>query len=300
VSVQKAVPYTGEVNSDALLARIAARQHGAFSYGQAQQCDLSDDQIRHRLRTLRWRQMRRGVYRLVGAPVTWEQTVMAATLAAPGSLASHTTSAALWGLTQRPDTIDLTAERQLRMDGVRAHRSLVAPKDRRIVHSSPLTSPARTLVDLRGRPDLGRLLDDAIRRRLLTMKHFRVCAEPHRSQQLAQLIAQRGAGYDPGFSDWEKRIRELVVADGLPEPVLNYRVRIGRKSYRIDMAYPDIKLGIELDSWEHHDMTYSQFTNDRVRGNALTDWTMLHFSWEMTDDYILRKIRSERCRPRRR
>ena len=71
---------------------------------------------------------------------------------------------------------------------------------------------------------------------------------------------------------------------------MNYRVRIDGSSYFIDLAYPKWKIGIELDSWEHHGEVRVDFTLDRIRGNKFKGWDILHFSWDMSDEYILATI----------
>jgi len=115
------------MDADAAVAQLAARQHNLITRSHARRAGFSDDMIRRRIRTGRWRQTRRGVYAVGGAPPTFEQAVMGAVLAAgETAAASHATAAILWGLAvDAPDHIEITTvlERQVRLDGVVAHRT---------------------------------------------------------------------------------------------------------------------------------------------------------------------------------
>jgi very-short-patch-repair endonuclease len=70
---------------------------------------------------------------------------------------------------------------------------------------------------------------------------------------------------------------------GLPEPARQLSTVASGRRYRIDLAYPDHRLAIELDGWSHH-RTRSAFDNDRARGNQLelAGWTVLRFTSKAT------------------
>jgi very-short-patch-repair endonuclease len=74
---------------------------------------------------------------------------------------------------------------------------------------------------------------------------------------------------------------------------LQHRVRIDGRSYRIDLAYPEVMLAIEYDGWEHH-RTRSAFDRDRARGNRLEilGWTVLRFTSQSTDLDIVATVRA--------
>ncbi|MGZ8733935.1 MAG: endonuclease domain-containing protein, partial [Acidimicrobiia bacterium] len=75
-----------------------------------------------------------------------------------------------------------------------------------------------------------------------------------------------------------------VVAHGCPEPVIEHRLRLGRKKYRVDLAYPAAMVAIEIDGWEWHH-TRAAFDGDRARANDLVaaGWTVLRFTSSTTD-----------------
>ena len=53
---------------------------------------------------------------------------------------------------------------------------------------------------------------------------------------------------------------------------------------RVDFAYPELKLAIEVDGFAAHS-TVDAFRRDRVRQNALVaaGWTVLRFTWPEVD-----------------
>jgi very-short-patch-repair endonuclease len=140
-------------------------------------------------------------------------------------------------------------------------------------------------------------MDDALRRELTTLRRlsrvYRDLATKgrRRSTVMRALIDERATGLDPGDSDAEGRIARWLVASGLPKPVQQHRVRIDGRTYRIDLAYPRAKVGIEYDGWTFHKGRTS-FDADRRRDNALrlVGWLMLHFTSRSSRDEVTRVV----------
>lgn len=107
------------------------------------------------------------------------------------------------------------------------------------------------------------------------------------------LLAERLPGYDPGDSDLETRVLCLLVSSGFPPPVQQHRLRLGGRTFKIDLAYPARRLAIELDGWEHH-RTRTAFDDDRSRANLLVadGWSLVRFTSRSTDDEIVGCIRA--------
>ena len=229
---------------------------------------------------------RPGVYGIAGAPPSERQEVLAVCLERP-LVASHLTAAHLWGLQlPRPTEIEVVGPR-VALPGVRSHQSstLVA-RDVARLGALRLTGPARTLVDCSGRvpPErLGPVVDDALRRGLVQLRALhevfgRVATGPGRRATVAmrQVLAERGAGYDPGDSIRELALLDRLTAAGLPAPVLGQRVRIGRSTYKLDIAWPEHRAGLEYDSWAFH-RGFTPFHRDRQKLRRLTaaGWRIL-------------------------
>ena len=110
---------------------------------------------------------------------------------------------------------------------------------------------------------------------------------------LHELLAERLPGYDPGDSDLETRVLRLVVASGFPPLLQQHRVRAGGRTFKLDLAYPSLRLGIELDGWEFH-RTRTSFDEDRARANLLLahGWRLVRFTSRSTDEEIVGVVRA--------
>jgi hypothetical protein len=289
------------VNTRLAPNQIARRQHALITHEQALAAGLNPFQIRRRCRSEEWRVARPGVYAIGGAPPTWLQSVAAVALAGRPAWISHHTAAAIWGVPDVDgDPIHVVTElgRRLRLDGVRGHRSgALFSADLSTHHRIPVTTAARAIVDISGSLSyrhVGRAVDDAIRRRVMTLAAFRSCvgrlgeAPGRRLGVLHEVLAERVPGYDPGDSDLETRVLRLLVAHGFPPPVQQHRVRLGGRTFKIDLAYPTLRLAIELDGWEFHG-SRSAFDDDRTRANLLVaaGWTLVRFTSRSTDAEIV-------------
>jgi very-short-patch-repair endonuclease len=73
---------------------------------------------------------------------------------------------------------------------------------------------------------------------------------------------------------------------------MQYEVVAGNNSYRLDLAYPENHLAIEIDGYAFHSSRES-FDNDRRRDNNLRScgWTILHFTSNSEPFEIVNQIR---------
>ena len=265
---------------DTAIARIAARQHGLFVHSQALTAGASRSMIETRLASGRWVLVSRGVYRLAGVPVTWKQRALAACLiAGPGAGVSHRSAAALWAISGfRPGSLEITVPpgRSSRNGLARVHRSSVHVVRRDGV---PVTPPARTLVDLAGVVSEVRLeeaIDDVLCRRLVRLEDLVVPAGRRGSKALrAVLDAWNGDALPAGVA--EMRVVRQLLAAGLPQPVRQYEIWVGGVFVaRVDLAYPDDRLAMELDGFRWH-AGRGPFRSDRLRRNRIeaAGWRLL-------------------------
>lgn len=273
------------------LSKLARRQHGLVTLAQATAAGVSPEAVRWRVRTGRWNRISPGVFALAGTANTWRQKTMAAVLVAgPGAVASHTTAAALYDLSCCPfKGVEITVPRR------RSTRSKLA-----VVHTStqldsadvasiasiPVTRPARTLVDLAGHVDktvLGEALDDALIRRLTTLERLKRRAKVlggtgrDGTSVLREVLAAWAEGDMPeGVA--EMRMVRRLLANGQPKPFLQYQVRdpTGRFLARLDAAYPEVRVGVEMNGFRWHG-TPGAFARDpaRLRRLAALGWLIL-------------------------
>ena len=77
----------------------------------------------------------------------------------------------------------------------------------------------------------------------------------------------------------ESRLRLVLIAGRLPWPVTQYKVTSPDGTFvaRLDLAYPEHRLGIEYEG-DHHRSRYT-YQHDLRRMNALhaSGWTVLRF-----------------------
>ena len=216
-----------------------------------------------------------GVYR-VGhcAAIPWGAETAALLACAPGTVLSHRSAAVAWGLLSDTAIVEVTiADAQTGTPGgVIVHRSrTLLPRDVTIRNGLPVTSVARTLLDLAGVVK-ARLLEKAIDQALLT--HM---VTPTQLQDvLDRSIGRRGAGTlkrivqseGPSTqtrSNPEERFLALVRQAGLPAPEVNGRIA----GYEVDFLWRSQRVALEIDSWGFH-RTRNAFERDRLKGAHLS------------------------------
>lgn len=269
----------------------AAAQQSLVTRAQALDAGLSVAQIRGRLESGRWERVYRNVYRVTGAGHSELQSLLAAVLAAgDGAVASHRASAWLWGLTDElrlEVTVPRRRDPRLGVEVVVHRRDLTSerPVIRRGV---ACTNPLRTVLDL-GAVGHSSLVEQAIDRgisaRLFTAAGLD--AEVQRSARsgrrglahLRRCLERRLADERRAPSELESRMARLVREHGLPLPEREYRLL--DLGYRVDFAWPEVRVCVEVDGFAHHS-SWEEFGYDRRRQNelVLAGWTVLRFTWD--------------------
>jgi very-short-patch-repair endonuclease len=224
------------------------------------------------LRDGRLHRVHQGVYAVGHKALTWEGRVMAAVIARPGSVAGHVTAGWAHGLLRsRPETVHLTAptRQRLKRDFV-VHFALLEPEDMTTVDGIPVTSPARTVLDLAANPrrDLARLLRRADDLDLLDRRRFEALLSRTRGHKGHGRLAAALRLYKPEEatvrSDLERRFRDLVLAAGLPSPQTNVAVA----GYELDCYWEAEGFAVELDTFGTHGSRLS-FEQDPERDDDL-------------------------------
>ena len=260
------------------IARLAFRQLGLVTRQQLLGIGLSQDSIGYRLETGQLIAVHRCVYRIAGTPITFDQLLLAALLAAgPESAASDRAAAVVWKVEDvragRPE-IAVPHQRQLKLEGVTVHRRRHFDlRDTRKVGPLRVTTPARTIADLAAvlPPDrLEDALDDVLRRKRATVEEVRAQVEKacRKPRNLLDLLANRDARNISG-STYENILRRLLVGAGCGAPVRQFVVYDGNGKFvaRVDLAYPNAKLLLEYDGGHHEDP--KQQAKDAIRQRKL-------------------------------
>ena len=283
-----------DARTTAAVAAIARAQHGLVTRSDVLGAGASATMAHRWTREGRLERVHTGVYRVAGAPPSWEQALLAAVLAAgDGALASHLAAAALWGLVEERPGPEVTVDRGRlpRLHGVVVHRSKdvgEAARSRR--RGVPVTDPLRTVVDLGAvapRWVVEEALDRGLARQLFSIAAVerargRVAKPGRRGSGVLREVLERRALQD-GVPDsvLEPRMARLLERHGLPPAAFQHEVRRhGRFVARIDVAYPDARLAVEADGYGSH-ATRQAHEHDLARQNAvvLLRWDVLRFTW---------------------
>jgi Protein of unknown function (DUF559) len=198
---------------------------------------------------------------------------MAAVLACGAdAVLSHRCAAVLWGILEgSPTTVDVTVPRRLgRRDSIRVHEAAIA-RDERTVHAGiPVTTVARTLLDLAADLDLhalNRALERAEALRLSDHTPLVALLERHRGRRgTANLNAAMREGLRPAVtkSELERRFLTFVDRAGLPRPQTNVYLNVAGEWIEVDCVWPEQRVIVELDSRAYHQTTEA-FERDRRR-----------------------------------
>ncbi len=265
---------------------LAVRQGGVVDHGQLRVIGLSSSGIGRRVDCGRLHRLHRGVY-AVGHPQVGEAgRRWAAVLACgPEAVLSHRSAAAAWDLMRGGGVIHVTVGRGGRRApaGVRLHRTRVgSPSELTILRGLPITTPARTLLDLAasGVRDrrLERLVDRAELLGLVDFAQLRAMSRHRPGSAPLNAVLSR---YAPGPVDTRSRLEEIVYelcdAHGLPRPNVNTIIEGDVR----DFAWPQRRLVVEADSYTWH-RSPSALNDDRARDVplVLAGWRVLRFTWD--------------------
>jgi Protein of unknown function (DUF559)/Transcriptional regulator, AbiEi antitoxin len=274
-----------QVATDVLIASLADRQHGVVAHAQLLDLGLSTSAIGRRVKGGRLHRRYRGVYtvghRRTGIEGAWWAAVLAY---APDGVLSHLAAGAAWAIA-RSSALHVTV-----LQNDRAHRAGITVHHRRSVPPDevtrrdglPITTPARTLLDLSAsglnRTRIELAVDAAERQRLLDFAdlHELLARYPGRpgTPSLKAVLAEYSDPHDVR-SELEALLVELCHARGLPRPSENCSIE-GRER---DFAWPSRRLVVEADSYAWH-RSPAALNADRERDVELTlaGWRVLRFT----------------------
>jgi hypothetical protein len=296
----------------ARLAEIASHQHGVVTLAQARAAGVDDRRVRRLVERGLLRRMTAGVFVWTASAPTPHRTLMAAVLSA-GAVAARRSALWLWDLHPAPSLPELVVphRRAPTVAPARTRRTLVLPEMHiTSVGSIPVTTVARSLVDA------GAVLSDLRLEQVTHAALHRKLTDPVELSRTFLALARRGRpgiarvrrvleAVDPTAAPAESHLEVRVLAvlrrAGLPEPVRQLSVAVSGRSLRLDLAYPNERVAIEVDGFRHHG-SRSAFEEDRVRGNALSaaGWRVLHVTdlqLRTTPNTFIDAVRAALIRP---
>jgi very-short-patch-repair endonuclease len=259
------------VQVERAIVGLAEAQNGVADRRQLATLGLGRGAIDHRLRTGRLHVLFRGVY-LVGHSVPVPLAVETGALLVCGQWAGlcHHTAAALWRWrVAPPPTVDVmvVGRDPGQRPGIRLHRVRhLAPEDRTRRHGLPVTTPARTVLDLAAvlaPRDLERTIDEARRQRLVSDASLIAAvqrAPNHRGARAVRTALEAPNEPHMTRSEAEELMLALVRAADLPGFETNRLVQ----GHTVDFIWRAQRVIVEIDSWQFHG-DRKAFETDRRR-----------------------------------
>ena len=297
--------------------RLAARQHGVITRRQLEAAGFSSDQIDSRLARGRLHATWRGVYAIGRPQLTPLGWWMAAVLACgPNTLLSHESAAALWGIrgTKERRDDESTPPRVIHVSvpgsstrlrtGIRVHRrSRLSRADHDEWERIPVTSPARTLIDVAPQltePEVEAAVNQADKLDRIDPESLRAALDKNRGVSgiatLRKILDRRT--FRLTDSELERRFLRLAGRAGLPPPLTQVRV----SGFRVDFYWPDLRLIVETDGLRYH-RTATQQSRDRIRDqvHVAAGFTVLRFTHAQVKfeaDRVVKTLRAtaDRCK----
>jgi hypothetical protein len=234
------------------IALIAGRQHGVVTAAQLREVGFDESAVHRALKAGRLHRLHRGVYAVGHRSLSWRGRWLAAVLATgDGAVLSHSSAVALWEFLrpiQGPVHVTVAAAvRRKPRAGIVVHRSrTLTTNDVTRRHGIAVTSPARTISDVRG------AIEPYLFRRALRQAEIAGHRVPHLS------LVKRSR------SDLELLFLGFCEAHGFPRPLVNHRVH----GYRVDFFFAEQRVAVETDFWDYHRGSVA-FEDDHARDLAL-------------------------------
>lgn len=199
---------------------------------------------------------------------------------------------------------------------LRRHRRRLPDDEVTAVAGLPVTTVPRTIADcLLGLPPRDAVVSaDSLLRGAVLPDRFAPGPERARTTEvLAQVGEQlrragprqhvrRARALLPLLSPWaespgESELRYLLLRAGLPEPAAQVGVRVGGNLYFPDLAWPDLRLGVEFDGRGKY-VEPGAYYREKRRGDEIEEagWRLTRVSFEDLQDVqalvgrILRKV----------
>ena len=291
-------------NAQSRMLAIAERQWGVVSYAQLTAVAFTPDEIRTMTRRGHLLRLFPEVYALGHRRLTRRGRLHAALLAAgDGAFLSHRTAAAVRGLRDHPNEVEVTAARGRTprgAPGLRMHRTTIPidctqarPQQGLLVATVP-----RIVLDLARseRPgELQRLIRESIRTGQFDLAALRRATEAHPRRPGTALARAALCRYLPGSEDrksWlETQFQDHQRSDPrLLTPQYNQRLH----GHEIDVLWVDQRVALELDGRPYHSAV-EDFDRDRAKDRTLTrhHWRPMRVSdveWEHDRAHVLEDL----------
>jgi hypothetical protein len=270
--------------------RLAASQYGVITRAEAALCGLTSRMLDRRIGPDGpWRRVLPGVYLTqTGDPSRDQQLMAALCYAGDGAIITGLAALARYGI-RTPDTgqVDVLVphtRRRVSREYVVVHRTREVPRLRGADGPIRYVAPARAVADaaagLRRISDVRAIAAGAVQQDLCTVAELaREVGRRHLRETglLREVLAEVADGIrSPAEGDF----RGLVLRGGLPPPLFNARLYLGRQLLAVpDAWWPQAGVAGEVDSREWH-LSPDDWEQTMLRHARMTaaGVLVLHFS----------------------
>ena len=242
------------------VAALALRQHGVVERADLRRVGLDKWAVARLVHAGWLHVLHPGVYS-VGhpSPSLLGRYLAAVKACGPWAVLSHRPAGALWEVRPSSTVIEVTVPRVTRRpEGIRVHRSrMLEPEDVTVHRGIPVTTLARTLLDLAGAVPghhLRKALDRAERAGKSDLEQLEAVLARARGKRGAKEMRKAINQWKPKHtkSELEDRFASLVAQFGLPRPRTNAIVDGQTKEHEADAYWPDHGLVVQVDSFQFH------------------------------------------------
>jgi very-short-patch-repair endonuclease/predicted transcriptional regulator of viral defense system len=271
--------------ADRAVEALASAQHGVVTRGQILAVGVSPGILERRLGSKLLKPLHRGVY-LVGPVESNEARALGAVLACgSGAVLGHWSAASIVGIRRAgvgPVVDVIVRNGDHRRQGIRVHvRPDLRPEDVTVQRGIPVTTPARTLLDLAAvapTRELEGMVVEALGKRLIVHAELAELTSRHPrragSVRLRALIEPMTAGHTQSAA--ERRFLALIRRARIGAPEVNAEVA----GMKVDFVWRAKRLVVEIDGRAFHS-TAGRFESDRRRDLELTaaGFRVVRVSW---------------------
>ncbi|HEU4974306.1 MAG TPA: type IV toxin-antitoxin system AbiEi family antitoxin domain-containing protein, partial [Baekduia sp.] len=270
----------GHTTLDQRIAALAEEQHGVVTVAQLEAVGLDGRSVRHRAAAGRLHRIHRGVYAVGHRRLDRTGRRLAVVLACgEGAVLSHVSAAEAWGLRGGSSvrwhvTAPHMSGGRTGPDTVVLHRTRhLGPDDVDVVDGVPVTSVARTLVDLAGTVNatqLARAVHEAEVLRLLDVDAIAAAMARVPRRRGARRLRELLGHTDPAVTaaTFVRAFLRLCERHRLPRPETDVHLPAGGRLIEADLLFRAQRVIVELDGEAVHH-TRRNFHSDRRRDAAL-------------------------------
>lgn len=286
---------------------IVQMQFGVISYDQLRDSGSSKAEIRTLLDRQALVRVHRGVYTHTVVEPTFEQRAFATFLSVGEPMAfCGYTAAQLWGFkVDSSQVLELLIPHERRIRRLLLDVTRVSPFPGEFITTKfgmSITNASLTIAcvaEHRGLNWAETAIDQALRQRLTTVKELRECQEylartcRRREKLVRELLVTRDDDTALAESVLESKILQWILRANLPKPTPQYEIFVNGSRRRLDFAYPELKIAIEVDGFAFHN-DRGVFDRDRILSTwlASSGWLVLRVTSRTTRDELIAVVTS--------